>query len=489
LRNAIGATLSSNITAAATIRDDDTPIVTPPRISVSPITLAQNEGNSRTTPFTFRITLDKAPQAGSQVSVDVTTVDGAGSTGAISTGSSADFIAKTQTFTFTATGSLTQDFTVLVNGDTQLESNETFTVELRNAIGGVLETPRLIATINNDDGTSPGTRNNISTDSLNDILWRNPVTGETLLWQTNLGPTTLANSIPNTYDPATWRYGGTADFNKDGSPDFLWHNIQTGEVIIWKVNGNRIEAFINTTINQFGSTLSVAGEWHIEDISDYTRDNKPDVLWRNYRTNQIVVWEMDGFNFASFKSLSQPISLDWNVEAIADFTGAGSKSLLWKNKQTGSTVLWKIAGEQWINGSWSGIVDLKTKVEDRNWQIVTTGDINGDRISDVLWQNSATGEAVVWYMGRAGVNQIAFLPKPTSGFQIKATGDFNRDGVTDLYLQNKLTGQNQIWYLQQTAAGIDYGSTALLPNTLPGNQFLGTGTNFSTNIPTLIWRN
>ena len=488
LRNAIGATLSSSTIAAATIKDDDTPIITQPRISVSPITLAQNEGNSGTTPLTFRITLDKAPEVGSQVSVDVTTVDGAGSTGAISTGSSADFVAKTQTFTFTSTGALTQDFTVLVNGDTQIESNETFTVELRNAIGGILETPRLTATINNDDSTTPGIRNNISADSLNDILWRNPITGETLLWQTNLGPTTLATTIPNTYDPATWRYGGTADFNKDGSPDFLWHNIQTGEVIIWKVNGNRIEAFINTTINQLGSNFSVPGEWHIEDISDYTSDSKPDVLWRNYRTNQIVVWEMDGFNYASTKYISQPNPLDWNIEAIADFTGEGRKSIFWRNRQTGDTVRWKIAGPQSINGGWSDI-DLKSRVNDRNWQVVTTGDINGDRISDILWQNSATGEAVVWYMGSAGVNQTAFLPKPTSGFQIKATGDFNRDGVTDLYLQNRLTGQNQIWYLQQTAAGIDYGSTVLLPNTLPGNQFLGTGTNVSTNVPTLIWRN
>ncbi len=490
LRNATGATLSSNALATATIKDDDTPIVTQPRISVSPITLAQNEGNTGTTPMTFRVTLDKAPEAGSQVSVEVRTVDGVGSTGAVSTGSNADFVAKTQTFTFISTGALTQDFTVLVNGDTQLESNETFTVELRNAIGGVLTTTQLVATINNDDGTSPGTRTNISTDSLNDILWRNPVTGETLLWQTNLGPTTLANTIPNTYDPATWRYGGTADFNKDGSPDFLWHNIQTGEVIIWKVNGNRIEAFINTTINVLGSTFSVPGDWHIEDISDYTRDSKPDILWRNYRTNQIVVWEMDGFNFTgSSIYISQPISLDWNIEAIADFTGAGSKSLFWRNRQTGDTVLWKIEGYQWINGNWNGGINLRSKVEDRNWQIVTTGDMNGDRTSDVLWQNTATGEAFVWYMGSNGLIQGTFLPKPTSGFQIKATGDFNQDGTGDLYLQNRLTGQNQIWYLQQTTAGIAYGSTVLLPNTLPGNQFLGTGINLSTNIPTLIWRN
>ncbi len=484
LRNTIGATLGRTI-ATATITDDDTPIVTLPRISISPLT--QNEGNSGTTPFTFRIQLDKAPAAGQTVSVEVATIDGVGSSGAISTGSNADFTAKTQTFTFTSTGALTQDFTVQVNGDTQVEQNETFTIALRNVTAAILSTNQVIGTITNDDSLNSGGSNNISVDSLNDILWRNPSTGETLLWQTNLGPTTRADIIPNNYDPSTWRYGGTADFNKDGSPDVLWHNIQTGEVIIWKTNGNAIEAFINP-VRSLGSNFTVSGQWHIEDISDYTGDNSPDILWRNYQTNQIVVWEMNGFEYTSSKYISQPISLDWKVETIADFTGAGSKSLFWRNQRTGDTVLWKIAGEQWTNGTWTGIVNLNTKV-DLSWKVVATGDMNGDRTRDVLWQNSVSGDAVVWYMGRSGVIQREFLPKPTNGFTIQGAADFNLDGVTDLLLQNPLTRENKIWYLQQSPTGIIYGSSAALPNAAPSSQFLGISQASGSTVPQLIWRN
>lgn len=485
LRNVVGATTTSNI-ATATIQDDDSPIVTQPRITVTPV--SKNEGNSGTTAFTFRIALDKAPAAGQTVTLDVATVDGVGSSGAISTGSNADFTAKTQTFTFASNGALTQDFTVLVNGDNQLEANETFSIALRNIVGATAEASTIIGTINNDDSLNTGGTNNISIDSLNDILWRNPVTGETFLWQTDLGPTTRASIIPNDYLASVWRYGGTADFNKDGNTDVLWHNIQTGEVIIWKTNGNAIEAFVNPTFNQLGNNFLVPAEWHIEDISDYTGDNKADIFWRNYQTNQVAVWEMNGFDYVSSKYVSQPISLDWKVEAIADFTGAGSKSLFWRNQKTGATALWKIAGEQWLNGGWTGGIDLKLTV-DQGWKVVGTGDMNGDRTSDVLWQNTGSGDAVVWYMGRSGFIRGEFLPKPTNGFTIKGAADFNLDGVTDLLLQNPLTRQNQIWYLQQTSTGIAYGSSATLPNADPGAQFLGISTASGSTVPQLIWRN
>jgi Calx-beta domain/FG-GAP-like repeat len=484
LRNTIGATLTRN-SATATISDDDTPIVTLPRISVTPLT--QSEGNSGTTPFTFRIQLDKAPDAGQTVSVEVATIDGAGSSGAISTGSNADFIAKTQTFTFTSTGALTQDFTVLINGDNQIEQTETFTIALRNVTGAILSTNQALGTITNDDSLNSGGTNNISVDSLNDILWRNPTTGETLLWQTNLGPTTRADIIPNNYDPSTWRYGGTADFNKDGNTDVLWHNIQTGEVIIWKTNGNAIEAFIIPTINPLGTSFSVPGEWHIEDISDYTGDNKPDIFWRNYQTNQTLVWEMNGFDYASGKYFSQPISLDWKIESIADFTGSGTKSVFWRNQKTGDTLLWQLVSGQTTNGGWGGIaINLRV---DQSWKVVASGDMNGDRTSDVLWQNTVSGEAIVWYMGRTGLLRGDVLPKPTNGFTITGAADFNLDGVTDLLLQNPLTRENKIWYLQQTATGVAYGSSALLPTSASNSQFLGISKASGSTVPQLNWRN
>ena len=34
------------------------------------------------------------------------------------------------------------------------------------------------------------------------------------------------------------------------------------------------------------------------------------------------------------------------------------------------------------------------------WQLVTSADINRDGAPDLIWRNSATGQNVVWYLGR-----------------------------------------------------------------------------------------
>ena len=38
------------------------------------------------------------------------------------------------------------------------------------------------------------------------------------------------------------------------------------------------------------------------------------------------------------------------------------------------------------------------QVPDTNWEIVGTGDFNGDGKTDILWRNKSTGQNVVWLM-------------------------------------------------------------------------------------------
>jgi len=45
---------------------------------------------------------------------------------------------------------------------------------------------------------------------------------------------------------------------------------------------------------------------------------------------------------------------------------------------------------------------LQSVVPDANWQIVDTGDFNGDGDVDILWRHQASGQNVVWFMDNAG---------------------------------------------------------------------------------------
>jgi Calx-beta domain len=86
------------------------------------------EGNAGTRPFVFTVSLS-APSAG-PVTVGFSTRNGTAQAGS-------DYIATSGTLTF-APGELTQQITVLVNGDTEPEEIEVFFVDLTNASGATL---------------------------------------------------------------------------------------------------------------------------------------------------------------------------------------------------------------------------------------------------------------------------------------------------------------------------------------------------------------
>jgi hypothetical protein len=111
------------------------------KIGVTISDASQPEGNSGTTPFTFTVTLDRAPT--SQVSVKYAT--------AVGTADGSDFAAISGSLSF-APGVKERTVDVLVTGDSQWEPNERFFVNLSGG-GKALRVvdPQGIGTIGNDE--------------------------------------------------------------------------------------------------------------------------------------------------------------------------------------------------------------------------------------------------------------------------------------------------------------------------------------------------
>ena len=128
-------------TGTGTIVNDDA--VTLPTLSINNV--SANEGNSGTTPFTFTVTLSAA--SASTVTVNYASADG-------SAGAGSDYSAASGTLTF-APGVTTQTITVNVNGDTTVEPNETFTVNLSAPTNASLAAGTGVGTIVNDDSATP----------------------------------------------------------------------------------------------------------------------------------------------------------------------------------------------------------------------------------------------------------------------------------------------------------------------------------------------
>jgi hypothetical protein len=142
LSGAVIATIS-DAQGVGTISNDDAA----PTLSINDVTVA--EGNSGTTVFTFTVT--KSGSTTQTVTVNYATANGTATAGS-------DYTAASGTLTFLS-GDTTKTITVNVSGDTTVEGNETFLVNLSNATVATISDSQGVGTITNDDAsaaTCPG---------------------------------------------------------------------------------------------------------------------------------------------------------------------------------------------------------------------------------------------------------------------------------------------------------------------------------------------
>jgi len=174
LSNCVGCIITDS-QGVGTITNDDS---SSQSITINDVTLT--EGNSGTKNFVFTITRS-ANSAASSVQY---------TTSANTASSPSDYTAiPLSTLNFLAGGSLTQTVTVSVNGDTTVEPNETFFVNLSNCIGCSISDSQGIGTITNDDS--------VPKISINDVTQSegNSGTSNFVFTVTRSGDTTGVSSV------------------------------------------------------------------------------------------------------------------------------------------------------------------------------------------------------------------------------------------------------------------------------------------------------
>jgi hypothetical protein len=122
---------------------DPPPVGGTPSISIADASVS--EGNSGTKTLNFTVSLSQA--AAGTVSFDVATANGSATAGS-------DYVAAAQTGRTIAAGATSASFAVTINGDTAVEPNETFVVNLSNVSGATVADGQATGTISNDDAAS-----------------------------------------------------------------------------------------------------------------------------------------------------------------------------------------------------------------------------------------------------------------------------------------------------------------------------------------------
>jgi hypothetical protein len=186
---------------------------------------------------------------------------------------------------------------------------------------------------------------------------------------------------------------------------------------------------------------------------DFNGDGKSDIVLQNSTTSDIAVWLMNGMTITGGSVIGSPGL--YKVVTTGDFNADGRSDLLLQNSSTGDVAIWRLntAGTAFAAGTLlggSGTV----------WKAVASGDVNGDLQSDIILQNSSSGDIAVWQLNGAGTAIATGANLGGSGtvWRVVGTGDYDADGNSDLMLQNSNTGDVARWKLNNTGTAISSGA-------------------------------
>jgi hypothetical protein len=302
----------------------------------------------------------------------------------------------------------------------------------------------------------PGFSRDFNGDGFSDILWHND-NGQVAIWEMNGTNQIPGSSVVLSTNPGpSWTEIGAGDFNGDGHSDILWQN-SNGQAAIWEMNGaNQIAG---------GSALvcpNPGPSWKAIGTGDFNGDGLADILWQN-ANGQAAIWEMNGTSQIAGGSaaVGPNPGPGWQAIGTGDFNGDGHSDILWQNTVSGQVSIWEMNGTSVIGG---GALGLNAGP---GWKAVGTGDFNGDGLSDVLFQNTASGQVAIWEMNGTNViggGTVSSVPGPS--WHAIGTGDFNGDGHSDILFQNTASGQVAIWEMNGTTQ-IPGGSQLVGPNPGP----------------------
>lgn len=187
-----------------------------------------------------------------------------------------------------------------------------------------------------------------------DIVWRQKSgAGQVLIWRSSANNIngfefntsyTLAIAIPD----QSWQIQACADLNGDGLGDLVWRNTVTGQVVVWILNESNI-------VNQY-FLPTVPPSWRIVGVTDFNGDGNPDIFWRNTAgAGETVIWYMNaGFTAKIGEAYSNAISdLSWSATAVGRV--GGNPVVAWKGNAAFTprfgNLLWTMSGSTIVSTS------------------------------------------------------------------------------------------------------------------------------------------
>ncbi len=368
-----------------------------PFFTISNPTIKEN--NSGTNNLIFKVTL-------STTSTQTITVNYATANNTATAGS--DYTAKTGTLTFTP-GQISQDIIISVNGDTAIEPDETFLINLSNPSNALITDNQGLGTITNDDGdntsvtlaVSPASVTEDGTTNLVYTFTRSGSTTNALTVNYTLGGTATLNTDytrTGTTNTVTFAANSsTATVTVDPTPDTIVESDET--VILTLASG---------TGYTVGTTTPVTGTINNDDFSQLSINDITVVEGKD--NNAILTVTVDNPN-------PQPITFNYttapiNATANVDYTSKTGTITIAPNTST-ATISIPILNDNLNEANETFAINLSNPVNatlTNNKGIVTISDTLTANVTTTLPANVENlrliGSNNINGTGNAGNNKI-----------------------------------------------------------------------------------
>lgn len=186
----------------------------------------------------------------------------------------------------------------------------------------------------------------------------------------------------------------------------------------------------------------------IVDTTVPAQDNRPSFFWQNQTTDELMTWHLNGSAVVQTGTLSmnRVPEPNWDMVGTGDLNGDSYPDVVWRNRVDGRLAVWFLRDETVISTQYLSL----SPVSDLGWRVRAVADVNGDGRADLVWRHSVSGDLVVWFMNGSTVSSFSYLSNPRvadQNWQLVGAGDLNGDRRADLVWHNRTTGQLIGWLL------------------------------------------
>jgi hypothetical protein len=211
-------------------------------------------------------------------------------------------------------------------------------------------------------------------------------------------------------------------------------------------------------------------------VHDMNGDARSDLVWHNQATGRVAIWNISGSSIVGTQNVNAgPVDLSWQLVGSGDLNGDHNADLVWRHA-TGLVAAWFMQGPNIIATDLLQVAvnpslpPATVREPDMNWEIRGVGDMNGDGRADLVWQHRVDGRLAGWFMNGFHIIGWGYLSvdrMPDPNWKIAGAGDINQDGKADIIWQHE-DGSLAAWHMH--------------------GQFVGEQRRLSRGQPDLAWK-